>query len=152
MTRKRIGTGLLEAFSEPCQACGGRGVVVHHDPIADEVPVALEPTTPRRRRGRSRVDEVTVPQPAHQPIPAGLLAASGLLAPVREDQPPGDAAEDAGAGEEGAHRGAADQMLAPDDTALGAPDDEVAVGVPPATDAQPDGGAGVLAPADVGGA
>jgi ribonuclease E len=32
MTRKRIGTGLLEAFSEPCQHCKGRGVVVHTHP------------------------------------------------------------------------------------------------------------------------
>ena len=28
MTRKRIGTGLLEAFSDDCEHCQGRGVVV----------------------------------------------------------------------------------------------------------------------------
>ncbi|WP_341243088.1 Rne/Rng family ribonuclease, partial [uncultured Nocardioides sp.] len=33
MTRKRIGTGLLEAFSEPCQHCQGRGIVTHDHPI-----------------------------------------------------------------------------------------------------------------------
>ncbi len=33
MTRKKIGIGLLEAFSEPCEACAGRGVIVHHEPI-----------------------------------------------------------------------------------------------------------------------
>jgi ribonuclease E len=33
MTRKRIGTGLLEAFSEPCEHCHGRGVIVHSEPI-----------------------------------------------------------------------------------------------------------------------
>ncbi|MGH3366525.1 MAG: ribonuclease E/G, partial [Nocardioidaceae bacterium] len=33
MTRKRIGTGLLEAFSEPCEHCGGRGLHTHHEPI-----------------------------------------------------------------------------------------------------------------------
>jgi ribonuclease E len=33
MTRKRIGTGLLEAFSEPCECCNGRGVIVHLEPI-----------------------------------------------------------------------------------------------------------------------
>ena len=26
MTRKRIGQGLLETFSEPCECCNGRGV------------------------------------------------------------------------------------------------------------------------------
>ncbi|WP_370652743.1 Rne/Rng family ribonuclease [Frankia sp. Cj5] len=31
MTRKRVGQGLLEAYSEPCAHCGGRGVIVHLD-------------------------------------------------------------------------------------------------------------------------
>ncbi|BCJ70532.1 hypothetical protein CS0771_00760 [Catellatospora sp. IY07-71] len=35
MTRKRIGAGLLEAFSEPCEHCKGRGVVIHTEPVAD---------------------------------------------------------------------------------------------------------------------
>ncbi|MFC9327817.1 ribonuclease E/G [Kitasatospora sp. NPDC057015] len=29
MTRKRVGQGLLESFSEPCVHCNGRGVIVH---------------------------------------------------------------------------------------------------------------------------
>jgi ribonuclease E len=33
MTRKRVGEGLLEAFSEPCEVCKGRGVIVHSDPV-----------------------------------------------------------------------------------------------------------------------
>ena len=33
MTRKKLGIGLLESFSEPCDVCEGRGVVVHHEPI-----------------------------------------------------------------------------------------------------------------------
>ncbi|MET1058258.1 MAG: Rne/Rng family ribonuclease [Nocardioides sp.] len=33
MTRKRIGTGLLEAFSENCDHCQGRGIVVHDMPV-----------------------------------------------------------------------------------------------------------------------
>ena len=33
MTRKKLGIGLLEAFSEPCEACAARGVIVHHEPI-----------------------------------------------------------------------------------------------------------------------
>jgi ribonuclease E len=32
MTRKKLGLGLLETFSEPCEVCAGRGVVVHHEP------------------------------------------------------------------------------------------------------------------------
>ncbi len=33
MTRKRLGTGLVEAFSTPCEHCHGRGLVLHDDPI-----------------------------------------------------------------------------------------------------------------------
>lgn len=34
MTRKKLGLGLLESFSEPCEVCAGRGIIVHHEPIA----------------------------------------------------------------------------------------------------------------------
>src|SRR5438874_11173836 len=33
MTRKRVGQGLLESFSETCEHCNGRGVKIHMDPI-----------------------------------------------------------------------------------------------------------------------
>ena len=33
MTRKRVGSGLLEVFSESCSHCNGRGLIVHSDPI-----------------------------------------------------------------------------------------------------------------------
>ncbi len=33
MTRKRIGTGLVESFSENCTHCQGRGVVIHDAPV-----------------------------------------------------------------------------------------------------------------------
>ena len=35
MTRKRVGAGLLEAFSAPCECCNGRGVIITFDPEAD---------------------------------------------------------------------------------------------------------------------
>ena len=34
MTRKKLGLGLLESFSEPCEICAGRGIIVHHEPVA----------------------------------------------------------------------------------------------------------------------
>lgn len=33
MTRKRLGTGLLETFSTECPTCEGRGVIIHDDPV-----------------------------------------------------------------------------------------------------------------------
>ncbi|WP_156759662.1 Rne/Rng family ribonuclease [Microbacterium karelineae] len=48
MTRKKLGLGLLETFSEPCDVCAGRGVIVHHDPVAKH-----RPNGGRRTRGGS---------------------------------------------------------------------------------------------------
>ena len=54
MTRKRIGTGLLESFSEPCEACNGRGVHVHLEPIEPPAPAAPSSDGGRRSRRRRR--------------------------------------------------------------------------------------------------
>ncbi len=45
MTRKRVGQGLIEAFSTTCDSCAGRGIYIHMEPIkikATPVPVAKE--------------------------------------------------------------------------------------------------------------
>ncbi|UOY03332.1 Rne/Rng family ribonuclease [Blastococcus sp. PRF04-17] len=36
MTRKRVGQGLLEVFSEPCEHCRGRGIIVSTDPVDEK--------------------------------------------------------------------------------------------------------------------
>jgi ribonuclease E len=51
MTRKKLGLGLLETFSEPCEVCAGRGVVVHHDPVVKHR-TGQQPQN-ERRRGKS---------------------------------------------------------------------------------------------------
>ncbi|HEY4991099.1 MAG TPA: Rne/Rng family ribonuclease, partial [Nakamurella sp.] len=74
MTRKRMGTGLVEAFSEPCPHCGGRGLVLHDLPVVASA--AEEPGTERRtgkaRRGRGRdaerVDDIVIPRVVEQAI------------------------------------------------------------------------------------
>jgi ribonuclease E len=33
MTRKKLGLGLVESFSENCEVCAGRGIIVHHEPV-----------------------------------------------------------------------------------------------------------------------
>ena len=38
MTRKRVGQGLIEAFSTACDACSGRGIHIHMDPVAIKAP------------------------------------------------------------------------------------------------------------------
>ncbi|MCM6763586.1 Rne/Rng family ribonuclease, partial [Rathayibacter sp. ZW T2_19] len=52
MTRKKLGLGLLETFSENCEVCAGRGVIVQHDPVVKHRSTAA-PQQERRRGGRS---------------------------------------------------------------------------------------------------
>ncbi|MGN7801030.1 Rne/Rng family ribonuclease [Leifsonia sp. 22587] len=51
MTRKKLGLGLLETFSEACEVCAGRGVIVHHDPVVKHRQPQQQPQN-ERRRGR----------------------------------------------------------------------------------------------------
>lgn len=50
MTRKKLGLGLLETFSEACEVCAGRGVIVHHDPVVKH----RQPQQPQNERRRGR--------------------------------------------------------------------------------------------------
>jgi ribonuclease E len=59
MTRKKLGLGLIESFSENCETCAGRGIVIHHDPVfKHRSPVGENPGgsnssgSSRSRRGR----------------------------------------------------------------------------------------------------
>lgn len=38
MTRKNVSAGLLESFSETCEVCGGRGVLLHEEAAATGIP------------------------------------------------------------------------------------------------------------------
>jgi ribonuclease E len=51
MTRKKLGLGLLESFSENCEACAGRGIVIHHDPVTKHRQTA-QPAMERRPRSK----------------------------------------------------------------------------------------------------
>jgi ribonuclease E len=52
LTRKKLGTGLIEAFSTTCPHCAGRGIVLHSDPV-DSAPANGRRTEPgASRRGK----------------------------------------------------------------------------------------------------
>ncbi|RBO88442.1 translation initiation factor IF-2 N-terminal domain-containing protein [Nocardia puris] len=69
MTRKKLGTGLVEAFSSTCEHCHGRGIIVHTYPVepspAEDAPGRRESGS-RRRRGKDK----TAPAPAAAATPA----------------------------------------------------------------------------------
>ncbi|GAA4799270.1 Ribonuclease G [Corynebacterium canis] len=58
MTRKRLGTGLLETFSTECEQCGGRGIILHDDPVDYQE---------TRSGGGSRRKHEVAARPAQQP-------------------------------------------------------------------------------------
>lgn len=65
MTRKRIGAGLLEAFSETCECCKGRGVIMHTEPV----PEKPRPAGAGRRSRRSPRRWPPPPRPPSRPPP-----------------------------------------------------------------------------------
>ncbi|MGH3804613.1 MAG: ribonuclease E/G, partial [Pseudonocardiaceae bacterium] len=79
MTRKKVGTGLLEAYSTTCENCKGRGVLVSTEPVNVRSQGVSVPTGPlpkakdsggvngrrSRSRGRGSPDgEIAPPPPA----------------------------------------------------------------------------------------
>ncbi|MFJ2667191.1 translation initiation factor IF-2 N-terminal domain-containing protein [Nocardia fluminea] len=67
MTRKKLGTGLVEAFSTTCEHCHGRGILVHSYPVDSgsgvEEPRSKEGGS-RRRRGKDRDKPAAAAAPA----------------------------------------------------------------------------------------
>jgi Rne/Rng family ribonuclease len=56
MTRKRVGQGLIEAFSTTCESCGGRGIHIHSEPVKK---LSLEKDMEQRfsKTSKANVDE-----------------------------------------------------------------------------------------------
>ena len=105
MTRKRIGIGLLEAFSEPCPHCGGRGLIIHDHPKADTGRNQDDDQENGRsdgrsgRNGRNRNESKPVPAVAHGPNPAEIIAAAAARS--RSAEHPDDGTDAGGADVDG---------------------------------------------------
>ena len=73
MTRKKLGTGLVEAFSSTCEHCHGRGILVHSYPVeaggADESSGRGRESGSRRRRNRDKAAPA-----AAAPAPVGEIS------------------------------------------------------------------------------
>jgi ribonuclease E len=85
LTRKRLGTGLIEAFSTTCPHCGGRGIALHADPV-DSTSAPSRKSDSGGKRGRrskkGRSDEQAVAKvPVHthgeHPMFKAMAAANG---------------------------------------------------------------------------
>ena len=115
LTRKRLGTGLIEAFSTTCPHCSGRGIMLHADPVDSSPTIGRKSESGGRRGRRSKKGKAEEPAvatvPAHapgeHPMFKAMAAANGghhdddEMAPgddtedVAADQHEGDAEADA---------------------------------------------------------
>ncbi|GEK21561.1 Rne/Rng family ribonuclease [Cellulomonas xylanilytica] len=95
MTRKRVGQGLVEAFSETCEHCHGRGFIVHEDPIeknnqrpdagAQQQPAATvdgEAKRSRRKRGGAKEPVAHLPHAGVPVLPEAREAVKATLATI----------------------------------------------------------------------
>ena len=114
LTRKRLGTGLIEAFSTPCPQCGGRGILLHGDPV-DSTSATGRSASAGGRRGKrgkkgGRAEDVAVAKvPVHpageHPMFRAMAAANGRHEGEGED---GDEVEVDVEGEDAAQVGELD--------------------------------------------
>ncbi|WP_426182529.1 Rne/Rng family ribonuclease [Microbacterium sp. TWP3-1-2b2] len=113
MTRKKLGLGLLETFSEACEVCAGRGVVVHHDPVVKHRSSSTNggPSNNRRQRGgNGQQGQSTQPSStATHSIPEGAKTALAQIA-ASTRAPSADAVADTGAGVDAAVVGETEQQ------------------------------------------
>jgi ribonuclease E len=95
LTRKKLGTGLIEAFSTSCPHCGGRGILLYGDPVDSTSTTGRKSETSGRRgkRGKKggKADDVEVAKvPEHpageHPMFKAMAAANGR----HEDDDEGD--------------------------------------------------------------
>ncbi|WP_140555146.1 Rne/Rng family ribonuclease [Bifidobacterium sp. UTCIF-39] len=74
MTRKRVGQGLVEAFSEECPTCKGRGFILHDEPIVSasyDDPYALKGGDPFIKTNKHN-QGTTIAKPKEDPaLPKG---------------------------------------------------------------------------------
>ncbi|WP_374114126.1 Rne/Rng family ribonuclease [Bifidobacterium sp. ESL0763] len=96
MTRKRIGQGLVEAFSEECPTCKGRGFILHDEPtISSDYsdPYAMKGGDPfvhtnKHGHGTHAAPEVQAPKGSSPAVKAKLaqIAAAAVAANDEEEQ------------------------------------------------------------------
>ena len=84
MTRKRVGQGLIEAFSTTCESCGGRGIHIHSEPVTK---VALDKDMEQRYVPQVHEEEtepVDSAEPADAEVIAEIAEAAEVKAPAQK--------------------------------------------------------------------
>jgi len=90
MTRKKLGLGLLETFSEACDVCQGRGLIVHHEPVARSRSSEAPSSRKKKTSGQSAPAAVThqITEDARQAIAQIAKSTVGVGAKSAKDSEP----------------------------------------------------------------
>ena len=96
MTRKRVGEGLVEAFSTQCGACEGRGFIVHSHPV--EHPGASDKGSKGSKRSKKSAEARRAGGEAPADHERAKEALSAIAAATRKDEGPAGSGGDQGAG------------------------------------------------------
>ena len=108
MTRKRVGQGLVEAFSTPCEHCNGRGFIVHDAPVENQVVDMSMSASAHldggKRRRKQRRDE----EPRHKGDVASESAAASVADESERDNVRNALAQIAAAAEQAHESGASE--------------------------------------------
>ena len=108
MTRKRVGQGLVEAFSTPCEHCNGRGFIVHDAPVENQVVDMSMSASAHldggKRRRKQRRDE----EPRHKGDVASESAAASVADESERDNVRNALAQSAAAAEQAHESGASE--------------------------------------------
>ncbi|MFI0454404.1 ribonuclease E/G [Actinomadura sp. 6N118] len=82
MTRKRVGQGLLEAFSETCESCNGRGIHVHLTPVEPKPDGKATKESGRRRKRKGEIEKAVEEKLAKDDEPVEEAAAEAAEAAI----------------------------------------------------------------------
>lgn len=83
MTRKKIGIGLLEAFSEPCEVCAGRGVIVHHHPVLKNKHISDDDRQPKQKGGKNKNKQAKAKETVEEEQPKGKVEPARVVTPEK---------------------------------------------------------------------
>ena len=86
MTRKRVGEGLVEAFSSSCEACEGRGFIVHHHPVETSGADSSSKSTKASKKQLKKAEARRIEENADHERAKEALSAIAAASTRKEDE------------------------------------------------------------------
>ena len=86
MTRKRVGEGLVEAFSSSCEACEGRGFIVHHHPVESSGADSSSKSTKASKKQLKKAEARRIEENADHERAKEALSAIAAASTRKEDE------------------------------------------------------------------